>query len=238
MKERKNWSYFKPGDLLMRIRQGEEPASYFENPYIARALDLGERLLTASDLLHRRNDFLSISSPLIMEVGCYKGTTLTAMAADNPQCRFIGIDIKYKRVVLTRNKLDRAGLGDRVSVAIIDLIDCLEILPPLCLEGICIFYPDPWQKERFEERRLFSSFAVDLMMSRLTDQGFLWIKTDHEGYDKQIRDSLSRYTLNAVEAPPPPLSKAKYPTDFENLFVSQGKNLFEICLKKAASDLI
>ena len=38
MNNRKNWSYYKPGDLLIRIRQGEEDADSYENPYIDQAL--------------------------------------------------------------------------------------------------------------------------------------------------------------------------------------------------------
>jgi tRNA (guanine-N7-)-methyltransferase len=232
MTQRKNWSYYKPGDLLMRIRMGEEPADYYENPYIAGALALGDRLLTAADLLERRDGFQRAGKPMILEVGCYKGTTLTTLAMQNPHCRFLGIDIKYKRVVRSRQKLDRAGIGDQVTVAIIDLVDCLEILLPDSLQGICIFYPDPWQKERFEERRLFSAFTAELMYSRLAPDGFLWIKTDHPEYLDQIQESLSPYSLVTDHPPPSPLQKGQYPTDFERLFLSQGKALFDLCLRK------
>lgn len=232
MNNRKNWSYYKPGDLLIRIRQGEEDADSYENPYIDQALSMGDQVLTAADLLHSRLQPLSPAVPLILEVGCYKGTTLTALAQQNPHCRFLGIDIKYKRVVLSRRKLNKAGIGQQAEVAIIDAIDCLEILPRHCLQGICIFYPDPWPKERFQERRMFSPYVSDLLLSRISGGGFLWIKTDHVQYLQQIQGTLSRYPLSTQPSPPSPLQPGLYPTDFENLFRNQKKPLFELCLQK------
>ncbi len=232
MKNRKNWSYYKPGDLLTRLRQGEEKPSQYDNPFISDALAMGEQILTASDLLSMREAIVENSSPLILEVGCYKGTTLTALASENPHCRFLGIDIKYKRVVLSRRKLNKAGIGLRVTVAIIDLIDCLEILPHRSLQGACIFYPDPWSKDRFAERRMFSAYTVELILSRLCDEGFLWIKTDHPKYLEQIKQALQPHSLTVSDAPPYPLKAVYYPSDFETLFKNQNKQRYSLCLVK------
>jgi len=232
MEFRKNWSYYKPGDLLDRLRQREEEPEFYQNPYITQALAMGKKILTASDLLGWQNNSQNQQTPMILEVGCYKGTTLTAMARENPHCHFLGIDIKYKRVVITRRKLDKAGIDTQVQIAIIDLIDCLEILPPDSLNGVCIFYPDPWSKDRFEERRLFSPYTVNLLMKSLSDEGFIWIKTDHADYLQQIDQSLKPFLLTELAPPPPPLKAAHYPTDFENLFQKQNKQTFELCLKK------
>lgn len=233
MNPRKNWNYYKPGDLLIRLRKGEEPVSRFDNPYISKAVALADRILTAADLL--KPDFFPgppSESPLILEVGCYKGTTLTALASENPGCRFLGIDIKYKRVVLTRLKLDKGGIDHRAQVAIIDLIDCLEILPPLSLQGICVFYPDPWKKERFAERRLFSPHILELIDKCLLPDGFIWLKTDHPEYISRVCALQQNQAYVSIPAPPTPLKSAPYPTDFENLFRGMNRELFEICLQK------
>lgn len=232
MNYRKNWSYYKPGDLLMRLRSGEEQIEHYENPYIAQALDMGPDILTAADILETRDEFSAAKEALILEVGCYKGTTLLEMATANPHCRFLGIDIKYKRVVLSRRKLNRHGIDSRVKVAIIDLIDCLEVLPPACLQGVCIFYPDPWAKERFVERRLFSPIVCTLLMKSLKPDGFLWIKTDHSEYLQQIENSLLDHPLMDCVPPPHPLKPLPYPTDFETLFHQQNKKTFTLCRRK------
>ncbi len=233
MKPRKNWTYYKPGDLLIRLRKKEEPVSRYENPYIVKAVSMGDQILTAPEILQAglvppKSD----ETPLILEVGCYKGTTLTALATENPHCRFLGIDIKYKRVVLTRLKLDKAGIDSQVKVAIIDLIDCLEILPPRSLQGICVFYPDPWKKQRFAERRLFSHYAMELITKCLSENGFIWLKTDHPEYIDRVSTLMDTQAFTPTSIPPAPIKPGIYPTDFEELFKNMKRELYEICLRK------
>lgn len=60
---------------------------------------------------------------------------------------------------------------------------------------IWVLHPDPWPKARHEKRRLLNSEFLNLLSSRLTDNGQIIIGTDHHEYYDWIVDGLSETNL-------------------------------------------
>jgi tRNA (guanine-N7-)-methyltransferase len=65
------------------------------------------------------------------------------------------------------------------------------MLPEASLDGIHIFFPDPWHKKRHHKRRLIQPAFAELLASRLKPDGYLHLATDWEDYAHQMLDVLA-----------------------------------------------
>ena len=86
------------------------------NPYIARVYDYPELLLphpTAENFLQLWTDKKkgtgesSSSGKVHIEIGCGSGRYLIEWASKNPQDFFIGLELRYKRLVLAAKKIQK-----------------------------------------------------------------------------------------------------------------------------------
>jgi tRNA (guanine-N7-)-methyltransferase len=77
-----------------------------------------------------------------------------------------------------------------------DAVDVTErMLAPASLDGIHVFFPDPWPKKRHHKRRLLQAPFVTLLASRLKPDGYLHVATDWEDYAQQALEVLSAEPL-------------------------------------------
>ena len=71
-------------------------------------------------------------------------------------------------------------------------MDVLEkCIPAGSLDGLQIFFPDPWPKRRHHKRRLIQPAFVSLAATKLKPAGVLHLATDWEDYAKQMMKVLS-----------------------------------------------
>lgn len=128
--------------------------------------------------------------PLVMEIGFGMGQSLLAMAAAAPETNFIGVEVHRPGVGrLLHGMAERAVSNIRVycddAVAVLE-----ECIPPAALDGVQIYFPDPWHKKRHHKRRLIQPAFVTLVCSRLTPGGFLHLATDWQNYAEHMLDVL------------------------------------------------
>ncbi len=129
----------------------------------------------------RRRDKQS-PQQLVLEIGMHKGKTLTAMTAAHPSWAFLAMDITYKRVMITAERMQALG-RDNVCAILGDARHCPELFAPRELDGVLVFFPDPWSKKKgqLHNRLLTPEFCAQL--SRLlAEEGFFWLKTDCANY--------------------------------------------------------
>jgi tRNA (guanine-N7-)-methyltransferase len=90
--------------------------------------------------------------------------------------------------------LKRIGEQDLKNVRIIqhDAVEVLDnMLADNSLDGIHIFFPDPWHKARHNKRRLIQAPFVAKLASKLKVGGYLHAATDWQNYAEQILEVLS-----------------------------------------------
>ncbi|KTD23991.1 MULTISPECIES: tRNA (guanosine(46)-N7)-methyltransferase TrmB [Legionella] len=128
----------------------------------------------------------------IVEVGFGMGASLVAMAQQQPECNFIGIEVH------------KAGIGSLVADLYEQAItnvrvvskDAVEVLkhhvPDESLAGVQIFFPDPWPKKRHHKRRLIQAEFVELLVRRLEMGGFIHCATDWQDYAEHMKLVLSQ----------------------------------------------
>lgn len=129
--------------------------------------------------------------PLVMEIGFGMGQSLVEMAAAQPDTNFIGVEVHRPGVGrLLHAMLEREV--DNIRVYCDDAVAVLEsCIGAGMLDGVQVFFPDPWHKKRHHKRRLIQPDFVDLLCRRLAPGGFLHLATDWENYAEQMMEVLS-----------------------------------------------
>jgi len=64
------------------------------------------------------------------------------------------------------------------------------MVPPAGLDGVHIFFPDPWHKTRHNKRRLIQPPFVQLLAARLAPGAYLHCATDWQPYAEQMLEVL------------------------------------------------
>nr|WP_301386682.1 tRNA (guanosine(46)-N7)-methyltransferase TrmB [Corynebacterium caspium] len=126
--------------------------------------------------------------PTILEIGSGTGTSTVAMAPLEADTNVIAVEI-YKPGLA---KLMGAALRNGVENIRMVRGDAVEVLTrmiaPESLDGVRIFFPDPWPKARHHKRRIIQSGPLHLIASRLKPGGVLHVATDHAGYAEWISE--------------------------------------------------
>lgn len=134
---------------------------------------------------HWREKFKHIegyeTKPLVVEIGCHTGRTLSQMAAAHPELLFLGIDITFKRVIHTAERAHKLGLNN-VFTILANAGGLEELFDPGEVDGFVTFFPDPWSKKKHAHNRLYAPKFCKASWAALRPGGFLWLKTDHEVY--------------------------------------------------------
>ncbi|MGY3802945.1 tRNA (guanosine(46)-N7)-methyltransferase TrmB [Pigmentibacter ruber] len=220
----------KVGTIIDNLRSGEKAPDRHENPYLTEALQLSEYLLTQAELQKVfPNIFKDMQKPIVVEVGCYMGKNVIELAQGNNNMNFLGIDITYKRVVKSARKLKRFDINNG-KIAICDARYLMnDLLPDQFLDGICVFFPDPWPKDRHEKNRLLNQQFIQVVYQKLKPNGFFWFKSDHLVYFTQTNDLLLKsgfvaddFDNNQPRPQPENIIGGPYETAFQKLFINKG----------------
>ncbi|WP_455220096.1 tRNA (guanosine(46)-N7)-methyltransferase TrmB, partial [Kaarinaea lacus] len=129
--------------------------------------------------------------PTIVEIGFGMGDTLATMAMENPDSNFIGIEVHRPGVGSLLATIEEKGISN-IRIFCHDAVEVLEqSIPDQSLDGIHIFFPDPWHKKRHHKRRLIQTAFVNLLATKLKPQGQLHIATDWKNYAEWIEEVMA-----------------------------------------------
>ncbi len=134
---------------------------------------------------------LARDTQIIMEIGFGMGDATWQIARDNPDKFYIAVEVYPPGVGRLLSKIRDCGLKN-IRIFRNDAVDILQnCIPDAILEGIHIFFPDPWPKKRHNKRRLLKTPFVSLLTGKLTKNGYLYVVTDWKDYAEEILDNLS-----------------------------------------------
>jgi tRNA (guanine-N7-)-methyltransferase len=129
-----------------------------------------------------------------LEIGFGNGETLAQMAAERPERRYLGVEVHRPGVGHLLLELERRGLTN-VRVLRRDAVELLtQGLPPASLEGVYLFFPDPWPKQRHHKRRILKPEFVDLLARVIRPGGTFHAATDWAPYAEQMLSVLDAAT--------------------------------------------
>lgn len=125
-------------------------------------------------------------APLFLEIGFGNGESLVQMAENRPDEDFLGIEVHPPGIGHLLLEIEKRSLSN-VRVYRADAVEILAgIIPDRSLDGIRIFFPDPWHKKKHHKRRLINPEFVRLAAAKLKPGGTLHAATDWRDYAEQI----------------------------------------------------
>ena len=129
-------------------------------------------------------------APTILEIGFGMGDSLAQMAMDNPNINYVGVEVHRPGVGSLLANIEENQIKN-IRVINHDAVEVLQkSIPDNTLDGIQIFFPDPWPKKRHFKRRLIQPPFVELLARKLQPDGKLHIATDWKNYAEWIEDIM------------------------------------------------
>lgn len=130
------------------------------------------------------------TAPRILEIGSGMGEATVEIASLHPEKDFIAIEVHAPGVGRLLDQIEKHGLTNLRIIPHDAKLVLQKMLPEESLDGIHIFFPDPWPKARHHKRRLIQSDFISLLCDRLKPGGYLHIATDWEDYAIHILQVL------------------------------------------------
>ncbi|MFP4113703.1 MAG: tRNA (guanosine(46)-N7)-methyltransferase TrmB [Spirochaetota bacterium] len=173
--------------------------------------------------------------PLVLEIGFGMGAATAELAENFPQTNYLGVEVYKPGVGKLLSRIEERGL-ENVRIIHDDAILVLEqMVPPSSLDGIHLFFPDPWPKKRHHKRRIVRPALTQTMAQRLRPGGYLYMVTDWAEYAHAALDVLE--TTPGLENPyqgfaPPQAWRPR--TAFETKGREAGRPINELYLVRKA----
>lgn len=131
-------------------------------------------------------------APTILEIGFGSGRSLLEMAKLHPEENFIGVEMHQPGIGALLLGIEANNVSN-IRIYYADAVEVLgRAIPDASLDIIQIFFPDPWQKRKHHKRRLIQPEFVNVLATKLKQQGKLHLATDWEDYAIHMMKVLSQ----------------------------------------------
>ena len=175
-------------------------------------------------------------APKILEIGFGMGDTTADIAAAQPDNDYLGIEVHTPGVGSLLKQIDARALAN-VRIIQHDAVEVLRhMIAPGSLDGVHIFFPDPWPKKRHHKRRLIQPPLIQLLTEKLKPGGYLHTATDWHEYAEQMLAVLSAEPAlgNAANTATDYAERPAYRplTRFENRGLKLGHGVWDILFRR------
>ena len=144
------------------------------------------------------------SQPIVMDIGYGMGEATWQIAKANPSTNYLGVEVHMPGVGKLMARLDEYEL---TNVRLIER-DVFEVfyymVKDSSLDGVHLFFPDPWPKKRHFKRRIVNERFLSDVAAKLKPGGYLHIATDWVPYAEWIKEVFSNtklFTGGVVDRP-------------------------------------
>ncbi|QGU01128.1 tRNA (guanine-N(7)-)-methyltransferase [Corynebacterium kalinowskii] len=174
----------------------------------------------------------------ILEIGSGTGTSTAAMAPLEADTNIIACEIYKPGLAKLMGAAVREGL-DNIRMVRGDGVEVLNrMFGEESLDGVRIYFPDPWPKARHHKRRIIQSGVLHLIATRLKPGGVLHVATDHADYAEWISELVNVEPLLEYKGWPwpecPQLTDRQVITKFEGKGLEKDHVITEFLWEKKA----
>jgi len=129
--------------------------------------------------------------PKILEIGFGMGETTAHIAKLRPQDDFLALEVHEPGVGALLKKIGEEQI-ENIRIIRHDAVEVLEhMIANDELDGVHIFFPDPWHKKKHNKRRLVQSEFISKLCKKLKTGAYIHLATDWEEYAQQMLVVLS-----------------------------------------------
>jgi len=157
--------------------------------------------------------------PIIMEIGYGMGEATWQIAKANPGNNYLGVEVHMPgagklMANLAQHEITNVRLIER------DVFEVFHyVVKDESLDGVHLFFPDPWPKKRHFKRRIIQERFINEVAAKLKPSGYLHIATDWVPYAEWITEVFSKSNLFVGGVIPRPDSRPL--TRFEGQGISK-----------------
>ena len=179
-----------------------------------------------ADLFHR-------PAPTVLEIGFGMGEATAHIAALMPETNFLCCEVHTPGVGALLKRIAEQSLTN-IRIIQHDAVEVMDqMLAPGSLDGVHIFFPDPWHKKKHNKRRLIQPPLIAQLATRLKPGAYLHCATDWQPYAEQILEVLSAEAMlknTAAESSDGYAPKPAYRplTKFENRGIRLGHGVWDV----------
>lgn len=169
-----------------RITEGQQEA--WDRLWPIFGLEFSEEKINLTELFPD-------SSRVIMEIGFGMGEATAQIAAADPTTGYLAVEVHRPGI---GKLLSRVEEGDLRNVRTIEG-DAFEIFEQMIadssLDGVHLFFPDPWPKARHFKRRIVNQEFIAAVAAKLKPGAFFHIATDWQPYAEWIAEEFTKQTF-------------------------------------------
>lgn len=177
--------------------------------------------------------FARDDSRKVLEIGFGMGDATAKIAQTLPECDFLAVEV-HTPGVGSLLKLMQEGDIQNIRIIQHDAVEVLQhMLADASLDGVHIFFPDPWHKKRHHKRRLIQAEFVKLLCSKLKVGAYIHVATDWQEYAEWVLEVLQAEPLLQNTADTYAEKPAYRPlTKFENRGLKLGHGVWDLVFKR------
>jgi tRNA (guanine-N7-)-methyltransferase len=135
------------------------------------------------------------SKRVIMEIGFGMGEATAQIAAADPTTGYLAVEVHRPGI---GKLLLRVEEGELKNVRAIEG-DAFEVFEAMIadssLDGVHLFFPDPWPKARHFKRRIVNQEFIAAVAAKLKTGAFFHIATDWQPYAQWIAEEFTKQTF-------------------------------------------
>jgi tRNA (guanine-N7-)-methyltransferase len=137
------------------------------------------------------------SDKVIMEIGFGMGEATAIIAKNHPNNGYIAVDVHPPGI---GKLLARIVENDLTNLKVIEEdvhVVLQHMIKDQSLDGIHLFFPDPWPKKKHNKRRIVNEGFLSLIHPKIKKDGFIHIATDWVPYAVSIQEVFAASNLFA-----------------------------------------
>ena len=155
-------------------------------------------------------EFLNITSlfptadEVVLEIGFGMGEATALIARDFPNTGFLAVEVHKPGIGKLMARVEELALSN-IRIIEGDAHPIITtMIPDKSVDGVHLFFPDPWPKKRHNKRRIVNAEFLALIHPKIKDGGFFHIATDWVPYAEYIEEVFAAsplFTGGVVERP-------------------------------------
>lgn len=131
------------------------------------------------------------SVPKILEIGFGMGDATAKIAQTLPDSDFLAVEVHTPGVGSLYKWMEELALTN-IRIIQHDAVEVLQnMIADGSLDGVHIFFPDPWHKKRHHKRRLIQTEFVKLLCKKMKVGAYIHVATDWQEYAEWVLEVLN-----------------------------------------------